>query len=407
MADVSFKSGRFSYPLGVKLANLLLSNYKYKQLNVQEQLDKAIKITGLSDYGDLFFLPAMAEVFKDINKHTNFHPLGSFLYHQKVQINLTNRLWAQHWLKKDTGITAEIPPAIMITGLQRTGTTFLQRLLGHLPEFRGVVSWEIINPVPKSEQKNYYGKYQAKLGHKALNYINPEFKRIHSIDYDKLEEEVVLMEHSFMSSFIEAAMVTPDYALWLEQQSQIPAYKDLKMWLQFLLWRKPAKDYLLLKSPHHMEFMPDFFTVFPNTKVIHLHRDPIKTMASFCSMIYYGKKILVPEVDPIEIGRHWLRKNKRLVDNCITYKKENSDSFLDIAYRDLVNDPILIAKDIYRQLNMTWTSDHEQRALAFCEVHRKNKFGKHEYRLSDYGLTETMIRDNFAEYYELYDDYLR
>ena len=56
---------------------------------------------------------------------------------------------------------------------------------------------------------------------------------------------------------------------------------------------------------------------------------------------------------------------------------------------------------------MTWTSDHEQRALAFCEDHRKNKFGKHEYKLSDYGLTESMIKDTFTEYYELYADYLR
>ncbi len=397
----------FTYPLGIKLINRFLSLSPQRPLDAEEQLEKACQSTGLNDYGSMFFVPAMKEVFKDLNKNTHFHPLGSYLYHKKVQINLTNRLWAQYWLKKDPTINTPLPPTLMITGLQRTGTTFLQRLLGSLPEFRGVVSWEIMNPVPRSKKQNYYGQYQAYLGHKALNYINPEFKLIHSIQYNSLEEEVVLMEHSFMSSIIEAALVAPNYARWLEEQDNTLAYNDLKMWLQFLLWKKPANPYLLLKSPHHMEFMNEFNTVFPHTKIVHMHRDPVNTMASFCSMIYYGKKIFVPECDPIEIGSHWLRKNKRLVANSMAYKKHHPEQFIDIAYRDLVASPTAVTRRIYEDLNIPWTKTHEIQVVNFTQQHYKNKFGKHLYQLEDYGLSTANINNAFEEYLCDYKEYLR
>ncbi len=398
---------KFSYPSGVRAVNHIIKSFSNAQpLIVERELEKACKATGLSDYGDMFFRDAMAQAFKDINANTHFHPLGNLLYKQKVHINLTNRLWAQYWLKRDPSILQDLPPSLMITGLQRTGTTFLQRLLGQLPEFRGVHSWEIMNPVPRSRKRAYYGKYQAYIGHKALNYINPEFKRIHEIEYNSLEEEVVLMEHSFMSSIIEAALLAPNYARWLENQEQTKAYQDLKMWLQLLLWRKPAKKYLLLKSPHHMEFMDTFDAVFPNTKVIHLHRDPIKTMASFCSMIYYGKKIFMPSCNPRQIGAHWLRKNQRLVTKCQEYKKNHPDNFIDIAYKEFISDPVAIVRRIYADLNLAWTDNHKAIISSFIKDNSKNKHGKHIYNLADYGLSERIIQENFCTYIEEYKDLL-
>ena len=404
--DARFKSGTFTFPVGVKLANKLLASYKDKVLVPEELIEKARKKSGLKDFGSDFWIEPMHHALEDLNKSTQFHPLGAYLYEQKVIQNLINRLWTQYWLKEDTSIDKPLPPAILITGLQRTGTTFLQRLLGALPEFRGVISWEIVNPVPLSKKKTYYGKYLAWAGHKALNYINPEFKAIHAINYNSLDEEVVLMDHCFMSSIIEAAMTAPNYGRWLEQQDQKPAYRDLKMWLQFLLWRMPAEKFLLLKSPHHMEYLPDFSAIFPGTRIIQMHRDPIETMASYCSMMHFSKKMFQPVSDPYEVGEHWLRKNKRLVQYCEEYKKENSDQFIDVSYKDLVKDPIVVAKGIYSELGLDWTENHTDMALKYCVEHKKNKYGKHIYNLTDYGLNEEIVTDHFRPYREKYRDLL-
>ena len=406
--ETRFKSEMetFSYPLGVRIANKVLAPYRNKQFDADRLIESAIKQCGFNDFGSNFWRTPMKELLKDLNTHTKFHPVGNFLMEKKIVQNLTNRLWTQYWLNKDNSILKPLPPIVLITGLQRTGTTFLQRLLGSLPEFRGVLSWEIVNPVPTSRKKTYNGKSLAWFGHKALNYINPEFKTIHAVNVNSLEEEVVLMDHCFMSSIFEATFNTPDYGLWLEKQDQIPAYQDLKMWLQFLLWRKPADQNLLLKSPHHMEYLDSFSKVFPNTKIIHTHRHPAQTMASYCSMIHLAKKIFQPQSNPYEVGQHWLRKNQRLVENCRSYKNENPDQFIDVAYNDLVMNPLQVVQNIYAELGMTWTADHERTALDFCKEHRKNRYGKHIYNLNDYGLTEGMIEKSFSVYLDEYRDYL-
>ncbi len=404
--DARYKSSEFSFPIGVRIANAMLSSYTDRPLVIEELINEAKESTGLSDFGTEFWREPMALALKDINENTNFHPLGAFLYRKKVVQNLVNRLWAQYWIKEDNSIKKDLPPAVLITGLQRTGTTFLQRLLGALPEFRGVISWEIVNPVPTSKKKTYHGKKLAWVGHKALNYINPEFKAIHALNHDSLDEEVALMEHCFMSSILEAIFDTPNYSRWLEEQDQKPAYEDLKMWLQLLNWRMPAKHHFLLKSPHHMEYLDDFSTVFPNTRIIHMHRDPVETMASYCSMMHYSKKMFQPSSKPYEIGQHWLRKNKRLVKYCQAYKDENQDQFVDVKYKDLVKDPILTAQNIYKELGLTWSDEHTQLAKAYCIEHKKNKYGKHVYNLEDYGLNDRIIKDAFSSYYEQYEDYL-
>ena len=403
--DPFSKVVEYSYPKGVHLLNKILSPYQ-RPLVVDDLLEVARQRAGLNDFGDPFFIKSLTQVVNDVNQSTKFHPLGAFLYRNKITMNLINRLWSQYWLQQDTSIQKKLPPAILITGLQRTGTTFLQRLLGAMPEFRGVISWEIVNPVPTSKKKSYYGKYQAWAAHRALNYINPNFKSIHAVDYNSLEEEVVLMEHCFMSSVLEAALTVPNYARWLEGQDQRPAYKDLQMWLQFLLWREPATKHLLLKSPHHMEYLDAFTEVFPNVKIVQTHRTPIKTLASFCSMVEEGVKFFQPKADLHQIGAHWLRKNKRLIDKSQEFKKRKPGYFTDISYKELVTNPIDIVKSIYNDLELEWTSQHLVLVESFLSKHQKNKYGKHSYSLEKYGLSEDIIQSTFKDYLQEYKDYL-
>ncbi len=397
---------KFSFPTGINILNGLFKSYADKDILVDRLLDTARKRSGLNDFGDEFFIIPLTKLMEDVNEHTNFHPLGAFLLRNKAIINLVNRLWSQHWLKKDPSILKPIPPKVMITGLQRTGTTFLQRMLGHLPEFRGVLSWEIVNPVPKSDKKTYYGTYEARLAHMALNYLSPEFKSIHSVRHDSLEEEVVMMDHAFVSSATQSVLDVPNYAQWLEQQDQTRAYQDLEMWLQFLLWREPAEKFLLLKSPHHMEYMDMFMSVFPDTKIIHTHREPEKTLASYCSMVVAGRKLFSDHADTHEIGRYWLQKDVRLVDKCLEYRSRNEEKFYDVAYKDLVADPIFTAQKIYEHLGTEWTAKHTALAEEFCENHKKNKFGRHIYNIEDYGLTADEVNSAFGNYIDQFRDQL-
>ncbi|MEL6389994.1 MAG: sulfotransferase [Bacteroidota bacterium] len=405
VVDVPSTVVSFDYPRGVHLLNGLLKSHQ-KAFDADQLMESAKRRSGLSDFGDMFFVEPLQRLVRDINESCDFHPLGSFLYQQKIKLNLSNRLWSQYWLQREPAIEQKLPPALLITGLQRTGTTFLQRLLGSLPEFRGVISWEIVNPVPNSKRKHYFGKIQARLGHRALNYLSPQFRTIHSAEYNSLEEEVVLMEHSFMSSVIEASMHVPQYSRWLEQQDQRPAYEDLKMWLQLLLWRKQSQSHLLLKSPHHMEYLDTFTSIFPDVHIVQTHRTPVQTLGSFCSMVEEGRKVFQPNIDREQIGAHWLRKNQRLIQHCQSFKEKRPDMFTDISYSALIEDPIQVVKQIYDRLGLMWTEQHTTQALSYCQKHKKNKYGKHVYNLEKYGLSKAQVEYAFSDYLNNYQEYL-
>ncbi len=82
----------------------------------------------------------------------------------------------------------ELKPPIVITGLQRTGTTFLHRLLAADPAAYSLLSWEALNPAPlarKHEQKKRIAL--ARTSERVLRYMAPEFFAIHGKAVDGLE----------------------------------------------------------------------------------------------------------------------------------------------------------------------------------------------------------------------------
>ena len=155
-----------------------------------------------------------------------------------------------------------------------------------------------------------------------------------------------------------------------------------------------------------MEYMDMFMSVFPDTKIIHTHRQPKETLASYCSMVMAGKKIFSDHADSYEIGRYWLQKDVRFVDKFLEYRSRNEEKFYDVAYKNLVNNPILIAKEIYVHLDLEWTDEHTSLATEFYKNHRKNKFGKHQYTIEDYGLTEAQVDQAFGGYIDQFKDHL-
>ena len=90
----------FDFPMGVRIANKILYAYRDKKIDAASLIDKAREKSGLDDFGSDFWRKPMEIIFKDINEHTTLHPLGAFLYEQKVVQNLQNRLWAQYWISK-------------------------------------------------------------------------------------------------------------------------------------------------------------------------------------------------------------------------------------------------------------------------------------------------------------------
>ena len=107
-------------------------------LEVNALLDAARRKTGLSNFGDGGFLRALEVLVESINDEACLTATGRLIQKSRLIGALVHRLRIEEVIRQHPEIdSVDLPNVIMVTGLQRTGTTLLQRLLNSLP---GVVS---------------------------------------------------------------------------------------------------------------------------------------------------------------------------------------------------------------------------------------------------------------------------
>ena len=392
------------------------------QINLDKDnlIRRARKVTGLNDLGPDFNDEPLVRLLQAVHEEANLHPAGRLITRERFVSLLSIRLRAEYFFKKYPQILEqELYPAWVIVGLQRTGTTKLQRLLAEDPDHRFIPSWEVINPVPLnlalydlSESHIASGSHGspvyphpddkrisiAKTSVKALKLMSPGFFAIHPIDAMQPEEDILMLDVSFMSTTPEAMMHLPSYSAWLEKTDQSPAYAYAVKLLKFLQWIRPAKRWVL-KSPHHLEF-PDLLEKhFGNVHFIWPHRDLQESVPSFLSMVNYNRMIFSDHSDERLVADHWVRKIGHMTEKALEYrlKPGNDARFTDIHYKKFITDSSGELAKIY-SLNGGLTPELMHRFKKHETEHPHQKHGVHQYSLADFGLTPPDIEAQTKTY---------
>ncbi len=381
-----------SYPLGTQ-----------SKLDKDSLIKAARKSTGLHDLGSFFWDEPLERMLTSINEEAKLHPIGQFITRQRLINLLSVRLRAEQYFKKYPEILEQkLYPVMLVIGLQRTGTTKLQRLLASDPENRAVLSWEALNPAPINGDDTT-GKERIKIAKtsvKALKYMSPGFFAIHPIEYDAPEEDVLLLDVSFMSQTAEATMHVPSYAAWLEETDQSLAYEYMVKLLKLLQWQRPAKRWVL-KTPHHLEFLDLVNEHFGEVQYIWTHRNIYESVPSFLSMVSYSRRLFSNAVVPYQVAKNWVRKNGYMLSKALEFHESNNhiSLFTDVPYDHLVKDSMEVIKHIYEDRQ---ESISPELLKVFMEANRSNpqgKYGVHKYELSDFGIDENYI-DQYTSAYQ-------
>jgi len=386
-----------TYPLGTK-----------STLEIESLKKAAQKSTGLSDFGDFWEEP-LKVMLKSINEEAQLHPIGQFITRERIINLLSVRLRAEDYFKKHPEILSqELYPCMVIVGLQRTGTTKLQRLLAADPDNRAILSWEALNPAPiKNDIKTGKERIKiAKMSVKALKYMSPGFFAIHPVESEAPEEDVLLLDVSFLSTTTEATMNVPSYAAWLEKTDQSSAYEYMAKLLKLLQWQRPAKRWVL-KTPHHLEFLPLAKKYFGEVQFIWTHRNVQECIPSFLSMVSYSRILFSKEVEQKEVAKHWVRKNGFMLEKALEYRSKNNPNilFTDISYKALVKDSLAAITQIYADRGETISPELKAVFEKSNNENPKGKYGTHQYNLADFGVDEAYIHQ-FTKQYEQFQQNL-
>jgi hypothetical protein len=380
------------------------------ELNVDRVLALAIeRAGGLADFGEGNYRTALDVLFKSLAEEANLSAQGSALLHEKIVMQLVNRLIIEDYCKRYPEILAQrIEDPVVIVGLPRTGTTLLQRALAVDPRFYSAAWWETRYPAPLAGQPAADPTSRIALARgevdMMIKYI-PQILAIHPLDAMQADEEFMLMEHSFMSA-MDSYVNVPSYTAWLDRQDQTPVYDYLKKMLQFLQWQKlqrgvPAAQRWILKTPQHLHTLELLFKVFPQAKVVLTHRDPAHTIPSMASMAHTLWKMYADAPDAKTVGQQWNTRMRRAVHHTMAVRNTlPADRFLDIRFEDTVTDPFGVIESVYRFADISFPDQVRNAMRAWLAQNRRDQRAAHDYTLAQFGLGEDQLKQDFAPYRE-------
>lgn len=375
------------------------------KLDKEYLIKHARKQTGLHSFGEEFWEEPLDRLIDSINHEAELHPVGMLITRERLKGLLATRLRAENWFKKFPEILEqELYPVSLICGLPRTGTTKLHRLLAADPENRVLLSWEALNPVPLTDDpKEVYQRIKAaRISEKALRLMAPGFFSIHPVEHEKPEEDILLLDTTFLSTIPESTMHVPSYAAWLEKTDQSSAYEYAAKLLKFLQWQRPAKRWIL-KSPHHMEFLDLAKKHFGQVHFIWTHRDILESLPSFISMVAHSHTIFSDRVSLEKVAGHVIKKTGYMLSKGIAFRKANpGQEFTDVFYKDLLASPIGVLSEIYGN-GLSISPELNRKFLDADRQNAPNRYGAHVYNLEDFKLDQ----DELNRTVNIYSDFVK
>ncbi|MFC7342772.1 sulfotransferase family protein [Saccharopolyspora griseoalba] len=368
---------------------------------VEDLHESATRVTGLADFGGDEHVEALGVLLDSYRREAGLTPRGNKIKRAFLRGALTARLLGEQAFARHPE-HAEVPVErpIFVTGLPRTGTTALHRLLTADPAHQGLEVWlaEVPQPRPPRETWAEDPVFQAIQRSYAQQQVErPEFMGLHYMSAEQVEECWQLLRQSIRSVSYECLAHVPSYSAWLAGQDWTPAYRRHKRNLQ-LIGLPDAGRRWVLKNPSHLFALDALLAVYPDAIVIQTHRDPAVAMASMCSLADKATEGWSTTFRGSTIGRDQLELWARGLESFTTARRRHpAAQFYDVHYDDFVTDPVGTAERIYRRFSLPL--DDAARA-AMHELHASSTTGiakpRHSYHLADFGLTAGEVAERFA-----------
>ncbi len=378
-----------------------------KFADAEEMLHQAAAAqVGFQDFGDSDYLTGLRVLLQAIDRDLQLSEVGRERVYATVLRALSGRLYSQKgWAEHPQYLRNEIRAPLVIVGLPRTGTTTLQKLMSLDPQFQGLEYWIAPNPMvrPPRDQWHHHPLYRNTVAAlEAADRENPMARLIHDVAADEPDECLYMMLQRFVHNTFGASLATPTYDEWWMAQDETPNYYRHRDNLKLIGLNQPDKRWLL-RNISHLLYLDSLLEVFPDANIIFTHRNPVAVLPSVCSLIMIGRRaILGPKADARACGRREFDLWRIGIDRALKIRDRYPERFMDVYFRDLVDDSIGTLHAIYRRFGLTLDEATERRMRAWLDAHAHTRPGFHKYTPEQYGLTAEQIRRKYAGYIERY-----
>jgi hypothetical protein len=372
-------------------------------LSVEALHASAVKATGMDDFGtdDDNYQEALSILLESFRNDADLTELGSKMSRFFVRNALVARLLSQaSWKQHPQYVDVPIERPIFVTGLPRTGTTAIHRLLTADPSHQGLELWLAEFPQPRPPRETWKDNpvfQQLDAQFTKAHEENPDYTGLHYMTADEVEECWQLLRQSLYSVSYETLAHLPTYSRWLAGQDWSKAYGRHRKNLQLIGLNEPEKRWVL-KNPSHLFALDALFATYPDALVVQCHRPAETILASMCSLAQHTTEgwsnTFTGKVIGDDALETWSRGLERFNE---VRAQHNPEQFYDLDYFALIKDPVAVVEDVYRTFGIDFTDDARAAVVATHEESQKGpRAPKHTYALEDYGLTTDQVKERFA-----------
>ena len=384
------------------------NGFSFLRLDETTLLNKACAQTGLDDFGDDSFREALRVLLRAYETDAQLSFVGRICVHGDLVRLLNNRLRLIEDRRRHPGIAAEsIRRPLFITGLPRSGTTFLHAMLAQDPAHRAPQVWEVMHPSPPPELASYATDPRITTTAKQLKWLDflmPDFKKVHLIGARLPQECIAITSHDFRSYSFETMSAVHSYRVWHDSQDKRPEYEFHRHFLQHLQWRCPGQRWVL-KAPGHLLALEALLQVYPDAGIVMTHRDPLKVLASCASFTEVLRSAFSDRVDKVSMARQVQQRWTEGAGLAVKYRQAQGDlqqQLFDVHYLELLRDPMSMVRRIYEFFDLELTGAAETAMERFLLANPKDKGGVHRYSLEEYGLNPETERRRFQFYLDFF-----
>ncbi|HLI22535.1 MAG TPA: sulfotransferase, partial [Stellaceae bacterium] len=318
---------------------------------------------------------------------------------------LANLLELRAAEKRAPVATAAIERPIFVTGLPRSGTTFLHNLLVEDPNNAVPRCWQTIYPLSAGDDRRAARAIRKVDGQlRWFRVVAPDLAAMHPITATAPQECSEITAHVFSSLRFDTTHHVPSYRTWLDRSGHLAAYRFHRRFLQHLSRHAPPAARWVLKCPDHVFALDEIRRVYPDARFVFVHRDPIRVLASVARLTEVLRQPFARRLDRASIGRqvcdHWADGAARILAASETLP---ANDVVHIRYRDLVGDPVGTVMRVYAAFGLPHDEGFKERINRYVAAKPNGGYGQLRYRLEDYGIDMARERRRYADYVATFD----
>ncbi len=294
---------------------------------------------------------------------------------------------------------------IFVSGLPRSGTTFLHALLACDDANRAPRVWQTIHPYPghhAAERGAGARSVQRQL--RFFERLAPGIGSLHPMDAAAPQECTEIASHVFRSLRFDTTHNVPAYRSWLDEAGHDEAYGFQARFLRHLQGPGQAPQRWVLKSPDHVFTADSLARIFPDARLVLVHRDPAHVLPSVARLTELLRAPFTDAIDRVAIGRKvaddWqdgMRRMVALADDAHVPLRHRP---LHVHYGTLVAEPMRTVERIYDALGLELGGATRARIDAHVARAPRGGYGDNRYNPEDYGLDPALERERAAVYVE-------